>query len=83
SDTNENSLWMLMNASYQVINRTYPNLTTECWLCFNPKPPYFEAIGFEATPRLVNRTNPSLCKWNNETQGISLQQVQGNGVCIG
>lgn len=83
SNTNENSLWTLMNASYQVINRTYPNLTLECWLCFDPKPPYFEAIGLGATPKLANGTNPDSCKWSNETQGISLQQVRGKGICIG
>ncbi|NXF40820.1 ENV1 protein, partial [Nyctibius bracteatus] len=76
-------LWALMNASYQVINKTHPELTGECWLCFDTKPPYFEAIGISKKPKSVNGSNPGVCKWENGTQGLSLQQVRGKGICVG
>ncbi|NWX00950.1 ENV1 protein, partial [Caloenas nicobarica] len=80
---NSNSLWTLLDMSHRVINKTSPNLTTECWLCFNAKPPYFEAIGIVNGPQFANGLNPEACKWENNTQGISLQQVPGQGRCVG
>uniref|UniRef100_A0A8V5FHH7 Uncharacterized protein n=1 Tax=Melopsittacus undulatus TaxID=13146 RepID=A0A8V5FHH7_MELUD len=35
-------LWNLMQASYRALNESKPNLTEECWLCYNLRPPYFE-----------------------------------------
>ncbi|KAF1520442.1 UNVERIFIED_CONTAM: MLV-related proviral Env polyprotein, partial [Eudyptes pachyrhynchus] len=82
-EVNPNSIWTLMNVSFRMINKTNPNLTTECWLCFNAKPPYYEAIGLGNRPRLANGSNPGSCRWENSTQGISLQHVQGQGRCVG
>lgn len=62
-----NPLWTLINASYQVINKTYLNLTAECWLCLNTEPPYFEAIGLRNMPKLANGSNPGSCRWENNT----------------
>ncbi|NXT95031.1 ENV2 protein, partial [Anhinga rufa] len=78
-----NSLWTLMKTSFQVINKTNPILTIECWLCFSTKPPYYEAIGLGRTPRVVNGLNPGSCRWENNAQGLSLLHVQGRGRCIG
>ncbi|NXQ79265.1 ENV1 protein, partial [Nyctibius grandis] len=82
-EENSSPLWTLMNVSYQVINKTHPELTKECWLCFNTKPPYFEDIGISNRPSLANGSNPRSCRWENGTQGISLQQIRGQGRCIG
>ncbi|NXA98239.1 ENV2 protein, partial [Melanocharis versteri] len=77
------SLWKLMQASYQVLNRTNPNLTEHCWLCYEIKPPFYEAIGVTKKARRVNGSNPAQCTWGRETQGITLAQVTGKGRCIG
>lgn len=34
-------LWDLMQASYCALNESKPDLTKECWLCYNVRPPYF------------------------------------------
>ncbi|XP_051474242.1 MLV-related proviral Env polyprotein-like [Apus apus] len=81
-----NSLWKLVQASYQVLNATHPNLTEHCWLCYNIRPPFYEAIGVTTNPKRINGSNPSQCLWKKETsqsQGITLAQVTGQGRCIG
>lgn len=78
-----NSLWKTIQASYQVLNKTNPNLTEHCWLCYGIKPPFYEAVGVSDTPIWVNGTNPAQCIWDTEKRGITLAQVVGSGVCVG
>ncbi|NXH87747.1 ENV2 protein, partial [Edolisoma coerulescens] len=81
-----NSLWKLIQASYQVLNVTNPNLTENCWLCYTIQPPFYEATGVTAEPKKINGANPSQCLWqkgSNQTQGITLAQVTGKGRCVG
>ncbi|KAM6230470.1 retrovirus-related Env polyprotein from Fv-4 locus [Porphyrio hochstetteri] len=79
-------LWNLMQASYRALNESKPNLTEECWLCYNVRPPYFEAIGKPGKIQWSNGSNPRECPWDdqrNHTQGITIQLVTGQGKCIG
>ena len=79
-------LWNLMKASYRALNKSKPNLTKECWLCYNVRPPYFEAIGKLGKIQWSNSQNPRECPWDdqrNHTQGITIQSVTGQGKCIG
>uniref|UniRef100_A0A8V5GR02 Uncharacterized protein n=1 Tax=Melopsittacus undulatus TaxID=13146 RepID=A0A8V5GR02_MELUD len=79
-------LWNLMQASYRALNESEPNLTEECWLCYNVRPPYFEAIGKPGRIQWSNGSNPRECPWDdqrNHTQGITIQLVTGQGKCIG
>ncbi|NWU54920.1 ENV1 protein, partial [Dromas ardeola] len=78
-----NPLWKMMQASYQVLNKTNPNLTEHCWLCYGIKLPFYEAVGVGVMPTRVNGTNPAQCIWDTEKQGITLAQVVGRGVCVG
>ena len=81
-----NTLWKVMQATFKVLNDTYPNLTKECWLCYMVKPLFYEAIGSTAEHRWVNGTNPRECLWKkgqDSTPGISLAQVRGKGRCVG
>lgn len=41
---NSDPLWTLMTHTYQMLNESRPDLTVSCWLCFNPKLPYYEGI---------------------------------------
>uniref|UniRef100_A0A672VA85 Envelope glycoprotein n=1 Tax=Strigops habroptila TaxID=2489341 RepID=A0A672VA85_STRHB len=75
-----------MQASYRALNESKPNLTEECWLCYNVGPPYFEAIGKPGRIQWSNGSNPRECPWDdqrNHTQGITIQLVTGQGKCIG
>uniref|UniRef100_A0A8V5GTG5 Uncharacterized protein n=1 Tax=Melopsittacus undulatus TaxID=13146 RepID=A0A8V5GTG5_MELUD len=62
-------LWNLMQASYRALNESKPNLTEECWLCYNVRPPYFEAIG-----------KPGRIQWSNSSNP---RELTGQGKCIG
>uniref|UniRef100_A0A8B9EFT2 Integrase catalytic domain-containing protein n=1 Tax=Anser cygnoides TaxID=8845 RepID=A0A8B9EFT2_ANSCY len=64
-------MWKVINASFQVLNQTNPDITRGCWLCVN--------VG---TPEYSNETNPHKCSWGQEV-GITLTQVTGRGRCIG
>ncbi|NWV72307.1 ENV2 protein, partial [Malurus elegans] len=81
-----NELWRLMVASYKILNNTHPNLTKHCWLCYNNRPPFYEAIGVTEKARRINGSNPAQCSWKagkESTPGITIAQVSGKGKCIG
>ncbi|NXO11658.1 ENV2 protein, partial [Oriolus oriolus] len=76
----------IMQASFGILNKTYPNLTKECWLCYNIRPPFYEAIGSSAKARRVNGTNPAQCLWKKgkeSTPGLTMAQITGKGRCVG
>ncbi|NWV15911.1 ENV1 protein, partial [Ptilonorhynchus violaceus] len=84
----DGSLWKIMRASFEILNRTYPNLTRECWLCYDIRPPFYEAVGSSAKIRRANGSNPSQCNWvkrniTEDAPGITLSRVTGKGVCVG
>ncbi|NXW11868.1 ENV2 protein, partial [Fregetta grallaria] len=81
--TDGNSLRKMMQVSYQLLNKTNPNLTERCWLCYGINPPFYEAVGVDDAPTRVNDPNPVQCVWDVEKQGITLAEVVGSGVCVG
>lgn len=78
-------LWDLIQASYQVLNATNPNITRLCWLCYDIRPPFYEAIGVTSKASRINGSNPGQCLWNQDKtrQGITVSQVSGRERCIG
>ncbi|NWT18763.1 ENV2 protein, partial [Vireo altiloquus] len=79
-----NTFWKLLKEVYSVLNATTPNLTEHCWLCFDVRPLFYEAVGVQTKFRLSNQTNPSQCNWNDpQTKGVTLTDVTGKGRCIG
>ncbi|NXW39462.1 ENV1 protein, partial [Phaetusa simplex] len=72
-----------MQARYQVLNKTNPDLTEHCWLCYGIKPPFYEAVGVSDTPIGANGRNPAQCIWDADKRGITLTQAAGRGVCVG
>ncbi|KAF1413420.1 MLV-related proviral Env polyprotein, partial [Spheniscus humboldti] len=79
----ENPLWKMMQASYHALNKTNPNLTEHCWLCYGIKPPFYEAVGISDLPMRSNDLNPAQCIWGVDKQKITLMEVVGSGMCIG
>ncbi|NXU92261.1 ENV2 protein, partial [Xiphorhynchus elegans] len=78
-----NPLWNIMMASFQALNKTNPNLTSNCWLCFDAQPPFYEAIGLNCTYNVTNDNYPIECNWNQKTAKVTLKRVIGQGKCIG
>ncbi|NWV58391.1 ENV2 protein, partial [Malurus elegans] len=80
------TLWKMIKASYGVLNKTHPELTQECWLCYSSKPPYYDALGYTKKPTIKSDSNPPECIWGNRdsnTPGITLASVIGQGICVG
>lgn len=76
----ESRLLGLIEGAFLVLNRTNPNMTQSCWLCFASSPPYYEGIGQD---RKINATpDHTRCPWGN-TQKLTLAAVSGRGLCIG
>ncbi|NXR82313.1 ENV2 protein, partial [Pycnonotus jocosus] len=69
-----------------ISNKTNPQLTKECWLCFNMRPPFYETISVPWEAECVNGTNPAQCLWRkgkDTTIGLTLSQITGKRRCIG
>lgn len=78
----ESNIWEVMNASYQLLNKTNPNMTEHCRLCFSIRPPYYDAIGDLGELTRTNESNPLQCNWGKDI-GVTLAQVTGSGRCVG
>ncbi|XP_059693756.1 endogenous retrovirus group S71 member 1 Env polyprotein-like [Haemorhous mexicanus] len=57
----DDNLWKILQATFKVLNETHPNLTSDCWLCYTLKPPFYEAIRITAKAKRINGTNPARC----------------------
>ncbi|NWV40666.1 ENV2 protein, partial [Grantiella picta] len=76
-------LWRFMVASYNVLNKTHPELTDHCWLCYNTRPHFYEAVGTIKKARRINGSNPAQCLWKRTRPGNTLAQISGEGRCVG
>uniref|UniRef100_A0A674GR83 Envelope glycoprotein n=1 Tax=Taeniopygia guttata TaxID=59729 RepID=A0A674GR83_TAEGU len=83
-DSQFNTLWKLMEGVYKVLNATHPELTEHCWLCFDVRPPFYEAVGISEKARRLNGSNPPQCNWKDSRgKGMTLASITGRGRCIG
>jgi hypothetical protein len=62
-------LWNLVNAAFLTLNHTNPNMSTSCWLCYDERPPFYEAIGLNVTYNVSTTENPTQCSWGNHKRG--------------
>jgi hypothetical protein len=58
-------------------------MTTSCWLCYDVRPLFYEAIGLNATYNVSTSENPTQCSWGNHKRGLTIQQVSSQGTCLG
>ncbi|XP_044540107.1 MLV-related proviral Env polyprotein-like, partial [Gracilinanus agilis] len=70
----------LIDGAYTALNATRPDLTITCWLCLNPKPPYYEGIAYYSTPANLSAPSP---RCTSTPHRLTLAEVTGKGLCIG
>jgi hypothetical protein len=75
-------LWNLVNAAFLTLSHTSPNMTTSCWLCYDVRTPFYEAIGLNATYNVSTSENPTHCSWGNCKRGLTIQQVSSQRTCL-
>jgi hypothetical protein len=76
-------LWNLVNAAFLTLNHTDPNMTTSCWLCYDVRPPFYEGVGLNVTYNALTHENPTQCSYRDHKRGLTIQQVSGQGTCLG
>ncbi|NWI48546.1 ENV2 protein, partial [Picathartes gymnocephalus] len=76
-------LWKMIRASYSFLNSTHSELTRHCWLCYDVRPPYYEAIGMQGSLNKSNESSPPQCNWKDRRKRITMQYVTGVGTCLG
>ncbi|NWQ84980.1 ENV1 protein, partial [Oceanites oceanicus] len=81
--TDLESIFRLVEASFNSLNQSNPNLTNPCWLCYDIKPPFYEAIALNTSFSYSMADNPSQCRWDTPQRRITLNYVTGQGVCFG
>jgi hypothetical protein len=75
--------WNLVNAAFLTLNHTSPNMTTSCWLCYDVRPPIYEAIGLNAAYNVSTSENLTQCSWGNRKRGLNIHQVSSQRTCLG
>ena len=73
----------LSECSLTVLNHTNPNATQSFWLCYNLHPPFYEAIGLNVSYHLCSGQNPPQCRWEECKVGLTMNEVWGQGLCLG
>uniref|UniRef100_U3KMW6 Uncharacterized protein n=1 Tax=Oryctolagus cuniculus TaxID=9986 RepID=U3KMW6_RABIT len=75
-------LWTLLSAMYQVLNVTNPNETRSCWLCYEMRLPFYEAVGI--TGNYSVSPNSQGCQREQKAPaGLTVPSVTGKGLCVG
>ncbi|KAM8966015.1 endogenous retrovirus group S71 member 1 Env polyprotein-like [Sarcophilus harrisii] len=84
----------IMDAVFAFLNQTSPNLTSSCWLCLNPAPPFFVGLG---TTAVLGDNDSSIrkqslsdtyigpdprCRGNRHPPVLTLRDVEGSATCL-
>uniref|UniRef100_A0A8C8YIV3 ENV2 protein n=1 Tax=Prolemur simus TaxID=1328070 RepID=A0A8C8YIV3_PROSS len=79
----QDPLWKMLIAAYEALNRSDPNATAACWLCYDIRPPFYEAVGVAAPFNYSEEEAPGSCIWDRKGPGLTLQVIAKSGICIG
>ncbi|KAM9001353.1 endogenous retrovirus group S71 member 1 Env polyprotein [Sarcophilus harrisii] len=83
-----------LDSVFAFLNQTSPNLTSSCWLCLSPAPPFFVGLGTTAvlgnTTRSIRMqslsdtyTGPDpRCRGNQHQPILTLEDIEGSATCL-
>ncbi|NWH84816.1 ENV1 protein, partial [Aegithalos caudatus] len=75
--------YRMLDGAFQSLNKSEPELTSSCWLCYDANPPFYEGVALSTPTIYSNDSNPSLCRWDTPRKGITLELISGQGICVG
>ncbi|NXM58605.1 ENV1 protein, partial [Illadopsis cleaveri] len=75
--------YRMLDAAFQSLNASKPNLTNSCWLCYDTSPPFYEGVALDTPFAHSNSPNPVQCWWNTPRREITLALISGKGICVG
>ncbi|NWY96785.1 ENV1 protein, partial [Loxia curvirostra] len=67
----------VLNATFISLNKSNPNFTESCWLCYDAQPPFYKGAAFDLPFIFSKSNNPRQCRWDTPRRGITLSQVTG------
>ena len=71
----------MVNASIDALHAINDSLYEECWVCFSPKPPFYEGVAAFGYPNLTNDTRH--LGWHPvDDEGLTISQISGIGLCL-
>ncbi|NWT31391.1 ENV2 protein, partial [Cardinalis cardinalis] len=75
----------MLEATFLSLNKSNPNLTNSCWLCYDVRPPFYEGVALDTPFSYSTADAPHQCRWDTPRKGIgiTLRQVTGQGRCFG
>ena len=76
-------LMKMISSGYLTLNASHPDLTNGCWLCYNIRPPYYEAVAFSSRSNVTS--DVSACRWQQQPGSgwLTVGSITGIGTCIG
>ncbi|NXM52104.1 ENV1 protein, partial [Illadopsis cleaveri] len=75
--------YRMLDAAFESLNKSEPNLTSSCWLCYDTQPPFYEGVALDIPFTHSNELNPTQCRWSTPRRGITLALITGQGICVG
>ena len=73
----------MISSAYLTLNASHLDLTNGCWLCYNIRPPYYEAVAFSSGFNVA--ADISACRWQQQpSMGLlTVGFITGIDTCIG
>lgn len=65
-------LWKLLLKTYDVVNKTQPQVTESCWMCYDMQLPFYEGIALPGSFTLTSKVQD--CCWEPVESGLSLEK---------
>lgn len=60
----------MLTGAYEALNRSDPEATEACWLCYDIRPPFYEAVGLAASFIQSGEASRTSCKWDRKGPGL-------------